>query len=768
METEVTEKPFDLWVKSKPSLLQQIEFARLHLAHLPCENTTSTSTGTLSDGAEQSMQSLCSWRGVHISWFLQSFMKTDESQQFALLGCRMWLFRNICIIEMMERRGIWSGSLIDNLDDFERSDEDMSCDHQDKPAVSEATVFVSYTGSFTLSHFAAQLELLPKDSYIWVDFLCVDQFAWTRRKDKEMMEFKKVFMHDLRKKIGRIGKTTLMLGRWDNLMPTIGKIWVLWELFSTVDSKADLSVLLSDGEQQRMIEDALSSESGFHEISKSLATIDATEATAWCQDDKKLILDLMKENDGIFNVNATIIATMRTWLLESAYAATDDITSTNLRVVGNLAKLVSDCGRWDEARSLNQLVLDKTIKISGKYCAKAARAMNNLANINSKLGNTTEAEKLLRESLLAHRRLFGDMHKDTLSVVDNLGALLKERGSIGAAEELFREAIEGRRLTLGENHLDTLMSVNNMSMLLKAKGDFAGAKVLCQQAIDGHKVMMGERHPFVLTSKNNMANLLRAEGDFIAAETMYRETLVVRQEQLGNEHPDTMKSKQSLANLLLTNTPNVKEAERLFREILVARREQLGGTHPQTLNTMHSLAMLMKKKCDFIAAEVLLRKVTEEREKGIGEDHKDSITSVECLGILLFEKDTEDVEARQIMSDVLQRRIRVQGEHHPDTMSTRTNLAEISRTHGDFLQADTLYSKSLQQSRNLFGDAHPKTLSLILKKGIFLLSEVGDRETGQALVEEAFLGYLTLKGPDHFSTQKAAAILELLQEDDDE
>ena len=78
-----------------------------------------------------------------------------------------------------------------------------------------------------------------KGRFLWMDTLCVDQFAWTECDTDEMREFKLNFMVELRRRVASIGYTTLMLDKWNDLMLCLGKIWVLWEIYATVDGGAD-------------------------------------------------------------------------------------------------------------------------------------------------------------------------------------------------------------------------------------------------------------------------------------------------------------------------------------------------------------------------------------------------------------------------------------------------------------------------------------------------------------------------------------------------
>lgn len=189
------------------------------------------------------------WEGIAVDWFHSVFMQTAEMKVFSNFGCRMWFLRNFGIQEILLRRGGKPGPLIDQLHLFEENDAGAEGANASK---SKATTFISFTGSYSIEHFASLLrhDHLVKH-HVWIDSFCVDQFEWTERKDEKMIAFKEGFMFRLREKIGGIERTALMLDSWDHLMSTLGQIWVIWEMFLTADTNTDLVVLLHPNEQHR-------------------------------------------------------------------------------------------------------------------------------------------------------------------------------------------------------------------------------------------------------------------------------------------------------------------------------------------------------------------------------------------------------------------------------------------------------------------------------------------------------------------------------------
>lgn len=134
---------FDLWVESfgkrGPPFEAQNESAKKLL-----DKTAATQAEEAILAASDRVEtSLVSWKGVKAEWLLESFMKLPAIQCFKDFNRRMWFVRNTGIKEMVRQQGVEDGSIVDSLHIF-RADES---------AIGDVTVFISYTGNYTLSHF---------------------------------------------------------------------------------------------------------------------------------------------------------------------------------------------------------------------------------------------------------------------------------------------------------------------------------------------------------------------------------------------------------------------------------------------------------------------------------------------------------------------------------------------------------------------------------------------------------------------------------------
>ena len=94
----------------------------------------------------------------------------------------------------------------------------------------------------------------------------------------------------------------------------------------------------------------------------------------------------------------------------------------------------------------------------------------------------------------------------------------------------------------------------------------------------------------------------------------------------------------------------------------------------------------------------------------LGPDHPDTLTSRNDLAGA-YESAGRLTEAITLYEQVLPDRIRVLGEDHPDTLTSRNNLAYAYESAGRLTEAITLYEQVLPDRTRVLGEDHPDTLT---------------------------------------------------------
>jgi len=116
---------------------------------------------------------------------------------------------------------------------------------------------------------------------------------------------------------------------------------------------------------------------------------------------------------------------------------------------------------------------------------------NNLANVLGDLGRLEEAEAEHRAVLEIRRWVLGEEHPDTLTSRNNLATVLRDLGRLEEAEVEHRAVLEIRRRVLGEEHPDTLTSRNNLASVLNGLGRLEEAEAEHQTVLEIHRPGVG-------------------------------------------------------------------------------------------------------------------------------------------------------------------------------------------------------------------------------------------------------------------------------------
>ena len=176
-------------------------------------------------------------------------------------------------------------------------------------------------------------------------------------------------------------------------------------------------------------------------------------------------------------------------------------------------------------------------------------------------------------------------------------------------------------------------------------------------------------------------------------------------------------------------------ARELQEKVLEISRRILGEEHPDTLTSMNNLADTLRVQGDLNGARELHEKVLEIRRRILGEEHPDTLTSMNNLADTL--RDQGDLNgARGLQEKVLEISRRILGEEHPDTLTSMNNLADTLWAQGDLNRARELHEKVLEIRRRILGEEHPDTLTSMNNLADTLRAQ-GDLNGARGLQEKA-------------------------------
>ncbi len=162
------------------------------------------------------------------------------------------------------------------------------------------------------------------------------------------------------------------------------------------------------------------------------------------------------------------------------------------------------------------------------------------------------------------------------------------------------------------------------------------------------------------------------------------------------------------------------------------RRRILGEEHPDTLASMDLLGIALHNAFEERRSRRLLKRVLSARTRTLGPDHPDTLRSRH----LLAGRSRKDSAATREYEEVLADRRRVLGAEHPDTLITQDSLALHLRFAGDLGRSRALLEETLAIRRRTLGDDHPDTYE-DFESMVEVFRDQGSRDEIVPLVRDA-------------------------------
>lgn len=223
-------------------------------------------------------------------------------------------------------------------------------------------------------------------------------------------------------------------------------------------------------------------------------------------------------------------------------------------------------------------------------------------------------------------------------------------------------------------------------------------------------------------------------GDSAETERMFQDVVDVRTRVLGPEHPDTLAALHVLAQSH-TGRGKVEEALQLYLTVVEAMERVLGEESESALSARESLADLQRKNGDPRTALASLRKVLAISEVKFGPDAEVTLDTLQALSTACGQAG-EMEEAMQLSTDLLDRRKRVQGAFHHDTLRSLAMHSILLCRQEQYAGAVALVEEELL----LMETHHPtNTYAITIAKhnvGLYKLLN-GDAVTSEPVLRQA-------------------------------
>ncbi len=195
----------------------------------------------------------------------------------------------------------------------------------------------------------------------------------------------------------------------------------------------------------------------------------------------------------------------------------------------------------------------------------------------------------------------------------------------------------------------------------------------------------------------------------------------------------------------------------LQESALATRRRMLGEEHPETLKSLEGMGELLDAQGKPDAARPYVSEVLAVRRRLLGEDNADTLASIAAMGTILHDQGKLS-EAEPYLRKAWEKRRRLLGEDDPDTLGSLSDVAGLLVDQGKFSEAEPYMREALAKLRRVRGEEAPDTMILTNNLGI-VLSQEGKRSEAEPYLREALEKHRRVLGEEHPDTLQSLTTL---------
>ncbi|CAB9497847.1 Hydra magnipapillata [Seminavis robusta] len=615
--------------------------------------------------------------------------------------------------------------------------------------VGSANYMLSYSWKYsvgdiidTLDSFCKANKKNPKRTYVWICFLCVNQWRVVKQSELELSgtldtaDFFTIFGD----RVASIGHILAMMTPW--YRPTyLERIWCIFEIFTAHRIGCNVSLVMPPS-QRNSLEHALfgKKESGnldaFYDV---LSKTRVQNAQASVDKDRAAILEMIGERPGYAVINRFVNELMRQWL--GGAIAETVATWQQVGHVRHRDVLYSMLGQGDKKRNdrlayatfctdigllferngehesaLNMQTKSLTVRESvlGKRSSATAESHCHLGCVLKSMGKYKEAASEFEKSLsIVHSSLDKD-HLQAATVYTSFGVLLCIQGNYDLALKFHRKALAIYKKSKKSPSLDVATEHDNIGSALFHKAEYRGAFEEYRSSLRIRQSNASQQSSVETTiSLKNIARVHQATGKFDEAlSTLQLAAATLNKSVAGTNGLEKASILQARGDVLLEKG-SFEDGIREYQEALDTIESILGDEHPDTAVGYHKMGLALQAKGDFDSAMTALLKGKEIRVSRFGSHHPDVADSKRCIGILLHEKGVYSSALSEF-----EEALKLSHEATSEGKDLRKaaiygSMGSVLCAMGKFDSAEGFMTRCLDMEETVLGKIHP-TVSLSL------------------------------------------------------
>ena len=403
----------------------------------------------------------------------------------------------------------------------------------------------------------------------------------------------------------------------------------------------------------------------------------------------------------------------------------------------NLASMLRDVGRYNEANTTLQEVLD----LPGARSTYRAKAYIALGVLALDLGDLINAEKYL-----AKASEISKSGNDSIRLILLTAELRNAQGKYTEAEKLYLDVINTLEPEPQGLFAELSTAFNNLALLLKMQGRFLQAEQFFKKAIvvDQHNPHEGVKGRLVTLA--NLGSLYRAMGRYDEARRYLVEAQVLAEQRFGPESIHVASALDHLC-LLQRDEEDYDLAARTCERALAIRKKVNGEDSAAYLNTLGNAADVWVKQGKTIRAGRAYETVLKRARAQYGEDSPKLVRAYNDMGAYLHQNGHLE-EAETWLRKALSLLKRDAGADPLREAAIRGNLANVYRDRKQYKAALQEYQAVLKLRRDLLGENHVTVVHTLVDMGV-LYHRQGRPDDAQRYYQQALRAAEAGLWPEH-------------------
>jgi tetratricopeptide (TPR) repeat protein len=234
----------------------------------------------------------------------------------------------------------------------------------------------------------------------------------------------------------------------------------------------------------------------------------------------------------------------------------------------------------------------------------------------------------------------------------------------------------------------------------KAEEEYKWALALCEKNLDPDD-------PQIADSLEHLAALYNDLGLSLEAELAAKRALAIR-ETGTTQNPQVLAQTQGLLGKIELSIGHNSQAQNLFQKALENIQKDPSADTRITLDFFQSMAKTYSTTQNYVQAQTYLEKATELAEKKFNADAIEVADAIEQLADF-FHHQGQDEKAQPLYISAFNiDRHYIGTVYSYGSLPYLKRLAKASLSVGDAKSSETLWQKSLQTEKQVFGHLHPQ------------------------------------------------------------